>query len=160
MAKMCMKFNFISICTYLCGVCPMYCSCSNYFGPNEFGYHFILEFVLGTLEMHWKLISSMDWRKCGKFIMKVASDVLLLLCLHDFGLRVTVEVGQASACLYSEARLYKGPSQSTLPQISMYPSFISFSLRHRHTRTHSHLCGLDLTVPLISLCLTCQREKV
>ena len=42
--------------------------------------------------------------------MKVVSDVLLLLCLHDFGLRVTVEVGQASACLYSEARLYKGPS--------------------------------------------------
>ena len=54
---MCMKFNFISICTYLCGVCPMYCSCSNYFGPNEFGYHFVLEFVLGTLEMHWKLVS-------------------------------------------------------------------------------------------------------
>ena len=55
---MCMKFNFISICTYLCGVCPMYCSCSNYFGPNEFGYLFVLEFVLGILEMHWKLVSS------------------------------------------------------------------------------------------------------
>jgi hypothetical protein len=35
----------------------MYCSCSNYFGPNEFGYHFVLEFVLGTFEMHWKLVS-------------------------------------------------------------------------------------------------------
>ena len=23
----------------------MYCSCSNYFGPNEFGCHFVLEFV-------------------------------------------------------------------------------------------------------------------
>ena len=57
MAKMCMKFNFISICTYLYGVCPMYCSCSNYFGPNEFGDHVVLEFVLGTLEMHWKLVS-------------------------------------------------------------------------------------------------------
>ena len=54
---MCMKFNFISICTYLCGVCPMYCSCSNYFGPNEFGDHGVLEFVLGTLEMHWKFVS-------------------------------------------------------------------------------------------------------
>ena len=53
---MCMKFNFISICTYICGVCPMYCSCSNYFGPNEFGDHVVLEFVLGTLEMHWKLV--------------------------------------------------------------------------------------------------------
>ena len=36
----------------------MYCSCSNYFGPNEFGYHVVLEFVLGTLEMLWKLVSS------------------------------------------------------------------------------------------------------
>ena len=54
---MCIKFNFISICTYLCGVCPMYCSCSNYFGPNKFGNHSVLECVLGTLEMHWKLVS-------------------------------------------------------------------------------------------------------
>ena len=36
----------------------------------------------------------MDWKKCGKFIMKVASDVLLLLCLHDFGLWVSVGLGQ------------------------------------------------------------------
>ena len=34
----------------------MYCSCSNYFGPNEFGDHVVLNFVLGTLEMHWKLV--------------------------------------------------------------------------------------------------------
>ena len=54
---MCMKFNFISICIYLCGVCPMYSSCYNYFGPNEFGYHFVLEFVLGTFEMHWEIVS-------------------------------------------------------------------------------------------------------
>ena len=40
---MCMKFNFISICTYLCGVCPMYCSLSNYFRPNVFGDHIVLE---------------------------------------------------------------------------------------------------------------------
>ena len=50
--------------------------------------------------------------------MKVVSDVLLLSYLHKFDLRVTVEAGQALACLYSEARLYKGPglanpSQST-----------------------------------------------
>ena len=57
MAKTCLKFNFISIGTYLCGVYPMYCSCSNYFGPKELGYHFELKFVLGTLEMHWKLVS-------------------------------------------------------------------------------------------------------
>ena len=35
----------------------MYCSCSNYFGPNEFGDHVVLDLVLGTLEMHWKLVS-------------------------------------------------------------------------------------------------------
>ena len=48
--------------------------------------------------------------------MKVVSDVLLLSCLHKFDLRVTVEAGQASACLYSEARLYKGPGQANPPQ--------------------------------------------
>src|SRR5664279_3275066 len=61
---MCMKFNFISICTYSCGVCPIYCSLSNYFGPNEFGDHFVLKCVLDTLEMHWMLVS---------FIRKVLS---------------------------------------------------------------------------------------
>ncbi len=50
--------------------------------------------------------------------MKVVSDVLLLSYLDKFNLRVTIEAGQALACLYSEARLYKGPgpanpSQST-----------------------------------------------
>ena len=47
----------------------MCCSCSNYFGPNEFGYHGVLEFVLGTLEMHWKLVS---------FTRKVLSPFCLL----------------------------------------------------------------------------------
>ena len=47
-AKMCMKFKFIYMCTYLCGVCLMYYSLSNYFGPNKFGDHFVLECVLGT----------------------------------------------------------------------------------------------------------------
>ena len=35
----------------------MYCSFSNFFGPNKFGYHVVLDFVLGTLEIHWKLVS-------------------------------------------------------------------------------------------------------
>ena len=43
-AKMCMKFKFISRCTYLCGFCLMYCSLSNYFGPNKFGDHIVLEY--------------------------------------------------------------------------------------------------------------------
>ncbi len=50
--------------------------------------------------------------------MKVVSDVLHLSYLDKFGLRVTVEAGQALACLCSGARLYRGPglaspSQST-----------------------------------------------
>ena len=35
----------------------MHCSLSNYFGPNKFGDHFVLECVLGTLDMHWMLVS-------------------------------------------------------------------------------------------------------
>ena len=38
--------------------------------------------------------------------MKVVSDVLHFSYLDKFGLRVTVEAGQALAVLYSEARLY------------------------------------------------------
>jgi hypothetical protein len=48
--------------------------------------------------------------------MKIVSDVLHLSYLDKFGLRVTVKAGQALACLYSEARLYKGPSLASLPQ--------------------------------------------
>jgi hypothetical protein len=47
-----MKFKFISICTYLCGACSIYCSVSNYFGPNEFGDHIVLEYVLSTWEIY------------------------------------------------------------------------------------------------------------
>ena len=42
--------------------------------------------------------------------MKIVSDVLLLSYLDKFGLSVTVEAGQALVVLYSEARLYQGPS--------------------------------------------------
>jgi hypothetical protein len=37
LAKMCMKFNFTSICTYLCGVCPMYWWFSNSLVPMSLG---------------------------------------------------------------------------------------------------------------------------
>ncbi len=43
-------------------------------------------------------------------------DVLLLSYLDKIGLSLTDEAGQASACLYSEARLYKGPSLAPLSQ--------------------------------------------
>ncbi len=50
--------------------------------------------------------------------MKVDSDVLLLSYLDRICLILTAELRRALACLYSEARLYKGareapPSQST-----------------------------------------------
>ena len=61
-------------------------------------------------------ISLTGWKKPAQFRMKVVSDVLLLSYLHKFDLRVTVEAGQALACLNSEARLYKGPGQANLSQ--------------------------------------------
>ncbi len=42
--------------------------------------------------------------------MKIVSDVLHLSYLNKFGIRVTVEAGQALAVIYSEVRLFKGPS--------------------------------------------------
>jgi hypothetical protein len=52
----------------------------------------------------------------------MVSDVLLLSYLDKIGLSLTDEAGQASAYLYSEARLYKGAnlaplSQSTIPHV-------------------------------------------
>ncbi len=44
------------------------------------------------------------------------SDVLLLSYLDKIGLSLTDEAGQASAYLYSEARLYKGASLAPLSQ--------------------------------------------
>ena len=106
--------------------------------------------------------------------MKVVSDVLHLSYLDKFGLRVTVEAGQALACLYSEARLYKGPgpanpAQSTATRstgnISVWVQkvghsntrgidLISFKLYHPRlyyivdlstSRSHAIICRLDLS---------------
>ncbi len=46
----------------------------------------------------------------------MVSDVLLLSYLYKIGLSLTAEAGQASAYLYSEARLYKGASLVLLSQ--------------------------------------------
>ena len=71
--------------------------------------------------------------------MKIVSDVLLLSYLDKIGLSLTAEAGQALAFLYSEARLYKGPSQSTLPQLATTRSTGNISVRiqkanHSNTR--------------------------
>ena len=76
--------------------------------------------------------------------MKVVNDVLLLSYLNKFGLRVTVEAGQALACLYSEARLYKGPGPVNPPQSTATRSTGNISVRIQKAN-HSNTRGLDLT---------------
>ena len=48
--------------------------------------------------------------------MKVDSDVLLLSYLNKICLTLTGELRRALACLYSEARLYKGAREGSLSQ--------------------------------------------
>jgi hypothetical protein len=48
--------------------------------------------------------------------MKVVSDVLLLSYLDKICLTLTGELRRALACLYSEARLYKGAREASLSQ--------------------------------------------
>ena len=65
--------------------------------------------------------------------------MLLLSYLDKFGLSVTIEAGQALAVLYSEARLYKGPSLAGLSQSATTRSTGNISVRtqkvdHSNTR--------------------------
>ena len=71
--------------------------------------------------------------------MKVVSDVLLLSYLHKFDLRVTVEAGQALACLYSEARLYKGARMASLSQSSTPRSTGNISVGEEKSATATHV---------------------
>ena len=90
----------------------------------------------------------MGGKKHAQFRMKVVSDVLLLLSLHDFGLPVSVELGQASAFLYSEARLYKGPGQANLSQSAATHSTGNISVWIQKV-DHSNTRGIDLTSSLL-----------
>ncbi len=56
------------------------------------------------------------WEKSTQFRLKMVSDVLLLSYWDKIGLSLKGEAGQASAYLYSEARLYKGASLALLSQ--------------------------------------------
>jgi hypothetical protein len=56
------------------------------------------------------------WMFSAQFNMKVDSDVLLLFYLDKICLTLTGDLRRALACLYSEARLYKGPREATRPQ--------------------------------------------
>ena len=71
--------------------------------------------------------------------MKIVSDVLHLSYLDKFGLRVTVKAGQALACLYSEARLYKGPSLAGLSQLATTRSTGNISVWIRKSTTATHV---------------------
>ncbi len=48
--------------------------------------------------------------------MKVDSDVLLLSYLDKICLTLTGDLWRALACLYGEARLYKGAREANRPQ--------------------------------------------
>jgi len=50
----------MSICTYSCGFCPMYFCSSNSLVPMSLGTILFLNDVLGTLEMHWRIVFSME----------------------------------------------------------------------------------------------------
>ena len=71
--------------------------------------------------------------------MKIVSDVLLLSYLDKIGLSLTDEAGQASAYLYSEARLYKGASLALLPQSATTRSTGNISVRTRKPATATHV---------------------
>ncbi len=58
----------------------------------------------------------------------MVSDVLLLSYLDKIGLSLTVEAGQASAYLYSEARLYKGARLAVLSQLATTRSTANISM--------------------------------
>ena len=79
------------------------------------------------------------WEKSAQFKLKMVSDVLLLSYLDKIGLSLTGEAGQASAYLYSEARLYKGARLAGLSQSATTRSTGNISVRikkvgHSNTR--------------------------
>ena len=71
--------------------------------------------------------------------MKIVSDVLHLSYLDKFGLRVTVEAGQALAVLYSEARLYKGPRLAGPSQWLLHVLQATSPCGYRKSATATHV---------------------
>ncbi len=79
------------------------------------------------------------WQKPAQFKRKMVSDVLFFSYLNKIGLSLTGEAGQASAYLYSEARLYKGAKLAGLSQSATTRSTGNISVRiknvgHSNTR--------------------------
>jgi hypothetical protein len=69
----------------------------------------------------------------------MVSDVLLLSYLDKISLTLTGEAGQASACLYSEARLYKGARMAPLSQLTITRSTGNISMGERKSATATHV---------------------
>ena len=80
------------------------------------------------------------WEKSAQFKLKMVSDVLLLSYFDKIGLSLTGEAGQASAYLYSEARLYKGASLALLSQSATTRSTGNISVGVKKVG-HSNTCG-------------------
>ena len=69
----------------------------------------------------------------------MVSDVLLLSYLDKISLTLTGEAGQASVCLYSEARLYKGARMAPLSQSTTTRSTGNISVGERKSATATHV---------------------
>jgi len=95
------------------------------------------------------------WEKSAQFKLKMVSDVLLLSYLDKTGLSLTVEAGQASAYLYSEARLYMGASLALLSQLATTRSTGNISVgvkKVSHSNTHGTVSSLFF--PAQNICCT------
>ncbi len=78
--------------------------------------------------------------------MKIVSDVLHLSYLDKFGLRVTVEAGQALAVLYSEVRLYKGPSLAGPSKVGYYTFYRQHLRVDKESRPQQHTWNSEFFV--------------
>ena len=77
----------------------------------------------------------------------MVSDLLLLSYFDKIGLSLTDEAGQASAYLYSEARLYKGASLALLSQSATTRSTGNISVGVKKVG-HSNTRGTVSSFPL------------
>ena len=85
-----MKFKFISICTYVCGVCPMYCWFSNSLVPMSLGTILFVLLFQEQLEMHWmlgspirKMLRPCDYWSQVRMIKEQLSTTSIQCCLGN-----------------------------------------------------------------------------
>ena len=76
----------------------------------------------------------------------MVSGVLLLSYFDKIGLSLTGEAGQASAYLYTEARLYKGASLALLSQSATTRSTGNISEGGKESRPQQHTWNSEFSV--------------